>query len=279
MSDVAVRAQNLVLGYGKTVALANSSFVIPRAQVTAVIGPNGSGKSTLLNAIAGLNKPLTGTLGVVGVTNGRPRISHVLQTTKVDDALPISVREIVMMGRYAGKGALGRVRREDRQAVDRAMERLGMAGLGSKQLRDLSGGQRQRAFVAQGLAQDHDLLLLDEPMTGIDLPTAKAIDEAIHSELADGCTVVITTHDLSEARVADHVILLSGRVVASGTPGEVLNTRNLSEAYGPAVLHVDAGQLFIDDAAHQPVEARHVHQDRSIHAESSRTDVHGDDET
>lgn len=277
MSQEAVRAQNLVLAYGSTVALESSSFTIPKGKVTTVIGPNGSGKSTLLHAIAGLVTPVSGTIGVYGHGKGRPRISHVLQTTKVNDALPISVREIVMMGRYSDKGAYRWIRRKDREAVDRAMERLGLTALGSKHLRDLSGGQRQRAFVAQGLAQEHDLLLLDEPLTGIDLPTAQAIDAAIHEEITEGSTVIMTTHDLSEARVADHVLLLSGRVVASGVPDEVLTAANLSAAYGPALLHVDANQLFVDDAAHTPVEGRHVHRDRTIHTESSRSEVHGDD--
>ena len=276
MSQEAVRAQNLVLAYGSTVALRSSSFTIPKGKVATVIGPNGSGKSTLLHAIAGLVTPASGTIGVYGHGKGRPRISQVLQTTKVNDALPISVREIVMMGRYSDKGAYRWIRRKDREAIGRAMERLGLTELGSKHLRDLSGGQRQRAFVAQGLAQDHDLLLLDEPLTGIDLPTAQAIDAAIHEEVTEGCTVIMTTHDLSEARVADHVLLLSGRVVASGVPDEVLTAANLSAAYGPALLHVDANQLFIDDAAHTPVEGRHVHRDRTIHTESAPSEVHGD---
>ncbi len=276
MSQDAVRAQNLVLAYGPNVAVDTSSFTIPRGKVTTVIGPNGSGKSTILHAIAGLITPVSGTIGVYGLGSGRPRISHVLQTTKVNDALPISVREIVTMGRYSDKGAYRRIRRKDREAVDQAMERVGLTALGSKHLSDLSGGQRQRAFVAQGLVQEHDLLLLDEPLIGIDLPTAQAIDAAIHEEIAEGCTVIMTTHDLSEARVADHVLLLSGWVVASGAPDKVLTAANLSAAYGPALLHADADQLFIDDAAHTPVEGRHLHRDRTIHTESAPSEVHRD---
>ncbi len=275
MTDVAVRAQNLVLGYGNTIALSDSSFEIPRGKVTAVIGPNGSGKSTLLNAIAGLTRPLGGSLGVIGAGGVRPRISHVLQTTKVNDALPISVKEIVTMGRYSDKGAYRWLGKGDREAVARALERVGLDQVANRHLRRLSGGQRQRAFVAQGLAQDHDILLLDEPLTGIDLPTAQAIDEAIHEEVEEGCTVIMTTHDLSEARFADHVILVAGRVVASGPPEEVLTTRNLTEAYGATLLHLDGESVFVDDAAHAPVGARHVHRDRSIHTESSPIDLHG----
>ncbi|MEE8406359.1 MAG: metal ABC transporter ATP-binding protein [Acidimicrobiia bacterium] len=274
MRSDAVQAKDLVLGYGSTVALSKSTFSIPTGKVTAVIGPNGSGKSTLLNAVAGLIDPISGSIEVFAAAGSSHRISYVLQTTKVNDALPISVREMVTMGRYAGTGAYRWLSQDDRDAVAKAMDRTGITDLGNRPLNDLSGGQRQRVFVAQGLAQEHDLLLLDEPLTGIDFPTAQAIDFVIHDELARGCTVVMTTHDLSEAQVADNVILLSGRVVAHGSPREVLTTGHLQDAYGAALLHVEDGRIFLDDAAHRPVEGRHVHRDRVIHTESSQSDLH-----
>ena len=278
VSGNAVRAEGLVLGYGAIVALSKSSFEIPLGEVTAVIGPNGSGKSTVLNAIAGLLEPMAGVLEVPARRAGAHRIAYVLQTTKVNEALPITVREVVTMGRYAGVGGLRRLSRADRQAVDAAMERTGIVELAGRHLHELSGGQRQRVFVAQGLVQEHELLLLDEPLTGIDLPTAQAIDQVIHDELSRGCTVVLTTHDLSEARVAGNVLLLSGRVVASGVPDEVLTTQHLTAAYGPTLLHVEEGQIFVDDPAHVPVPGRHTHRERSIHTEPSRADLHGDED-
>jgi ABC-type Mn2+/Zn2+ transport system ATPase subunit len=272
----AVQAEDLVLGYGSTVALSMSTFTIPTGKVTAVIGPNGSGKSTLLNAVAGLIEPISGSIEVLARASSSHRISYVLQTTKVNDALPISVMEVVMMGRYAGTGAYRWLNQDDRDAVAEAMERTGISDLASRHLNDLSGGQRQRVFVAQGLAQEHDLLLLDEPLTGIDFPTAQAIDFVIHDEIERGCTVVMTTHDLSEAQVADNVVLLSGRVVAHGPPTDVLTTEYLKDAYGAALLHVEEGRIFLDDAAHRPVEGRHVHRDRVIHTESSPSDLHNE---
>jgi len=254
-----ITAQDLVLRYGEVVALDRSSFSIPAGRVTAVIGPNGSGKSTLLSAIAGLHPPASGSLEV----SAQPeRIAYVLQTTKVNDALPVTVREVVMMGRYAGRGSFGLLDERDRTAVAEAMTRIGIEELAAQHLSELSGGQRQRVFVAQGLAQDHDLLLLDEPLTGIDLPTAQAIDAVIHDETRRGCTVVMTTHDLSEARAADHAVLLSGRVVASGAPDEVLSAEHLTAAYGPTLLHLDDGAVLLDDPAHRPVPGRHVHRAR-----------------
>ena len=276
MNDFAVDARDLVLGYGSTVALDRSSFTIPREGVTAVIGPNGSGKSTVLNAIAGLADPISGSLEVPAGRDGSHRISYVLQTTKVNDALPISVREVVAMARFAGAGGYRRFNQRDREAVAIAMMRTGLDELGTRHLRNLSGGQRQRVFIAQGLAQDHDMLLLDEPLTGIDLATAQAIDAVIHDEVKRGCTVIMTTHDLSEARVADHVLLLSGRAIASGPPDKVLTTEHLTAAYGPSLLHVDDGRIFIDDPAHRPVPGRHTHRERTIHTEASPSELHTD---
>jgi manganese transport system ATP-binding protein len=276
MTVPAVEAHDLVLGYGSAVAVDRSSFIIPSGEVVAVIGPNGSGKSTLLNAISGLLHPMAGTMEVPAREDGSHRIAYVLQTTKVNDALPISVREVVTMGRYAKTGGYGRLGGGDRQAVAEAMERTGISDLAGKHLDVLSGGQRQRVFVAQGLVQDHDLLLLDEPLTGIDLPTAQAIDDVIHQERTRGCTVIMTTHDLSEARVADHVVLLSGRVVAAGLPDDVLTSENLIAAYGPSLLHVDQGRVFIDDPAHRPVPGRHAHRERTIHTEASPNEPHGE---
>lgn len=247
----AVVARDLVLRYGRHTALKRSSFEIPAGKVTAVIGPNGSGKSTLLDGIAGLLAPAAGTIEVAARGNGSHRIAYVIQSTKTSDALPVTVREVVTMGRYAGAG--WRLTAADRAAVDAAMERIGLTDLASRHIHDLSGGQRQRVFVAQGLAQDHELLLLDEPLTGIDLPTARVIDGVIHDEVGRGCTIVLTTHDLSEARVADYVVLLGGRVVAAGPPAEVLVSEHLSAAYGSSLLHLEAGRVFLDDPAHRVV--------------------------
>ena len=228
-----------------------------------MIGPNGSGKSTLLGAIAGLIEPASGSIST-GDDGAGLRIALVLQSTKVNEALPVTVREVVAMGRYGSRGGYGRLQADDRAAIDRAMERTGISGLADSHLGDLSGGQRQRVFVAQGLAQEHDILLLDEPLTGLDLTSAQALDQVIHEETSEGCAVIMTTHDLAEAEVADHVLLLSGRVVAAGSPDDVLTVDHLVEAYGPVLLHVEGQRLMLDDPAHRPVPGRHVHRDRSV---------------
>lgn len=266
----AVSGTGVTVRYGQNVALGPSDFVIPTGSITTLIGPNGSGKSTLLNVIAGLVEPTTGS--VVIDDEGRTRLSYVLQSTKVNEALPVTVAEVVAMGRYTRTGLLGRMGRDDRAAIEAAMKRMGIDNLASRHLTELSGGQRQRVFVAQGLAQQHDLLLLDEPLTGLDLPSAQAIDDVIHDEQSHGCTVIITTHDLAEAQAADWVVLLAGSVIAYGPPDEVLTQEHLSAAYGS--LHVEGGQVFLDDPAHRTSVSRHHHGERQIHTELDRSDLH-----
>jgi manganese transport system ATP-binding protein len=276
-TNPAVVAEDLVVGYGNHIAIDRSDFVIPRGTVTALIGPNGSGKSTLLNAVAGLLAPISGSITVMGANGNARRVAYVLQATKVNEVLPITVKEVVTMGRYATTGPWRRLTSDDRGAVADAMSRMGIDDLADRHLGELSGGQRQRVFVAQGLAQEHDLLLLDEPLTGLDLVSAQAIDHVIHDEPARGCTLVMTTHDLAEARMADYVILLAGRVVAAGPPIEVLSVEHLTAAYGSSLLHTDGEKVFIDDPAHRPVPGRHVHREMTIHVEPPDAGLHGPD--
>ena len=277
MIRAAVTAKDLVVAYGAHVAIGRSSFSIPTGTVTAVIGPNGSGKSTTLNGIAGLIEPSSGSITTTPINGRNRRTAYVLQSTRVNESLPITVREVVSMGRYPSTGPYRRFRDDDRLRVDQALERMEITGLAARHITELSGGQRQRVFVAQGLAQDHDMLLLDEPLTGLDITSAQAIDDVIHEEQAHGCTIVLTTHDLTAAQVADYVVLMSGVVVASGSPAEVLTEANLRTAYGPGLIHMEDTRLFLDDPAHQHPAARHEHQDRSIHLEVSPTDRHAGD--
>jgi iron complex transport system ATP-binding protein len=263
MKDPAARGEGIVLSYNHRVAVAESTFSIPAGRLTAVIGPNGSGKSTLLHALTGLVRVGEGTIEVFGgpARAARQRVAYVLQSTKVNEVMPVTVREVVAMGRYAGLGRFRRFRRRDALAVERALERLQIVGLAGSHLTELSGGQRRRVFVAQGLVQEADLLLLDEPVTGLDIVSRDLIVTAMTEELQQGRTVVFTTHDLAEAGEADHVILMSGRVAASGTPAEVLMPDRLSAAYGIGIVHLEDGSIALDDAAHVRSQ-RHVHYER-----------------
>lgn len=256
-----VVASGIDLAHGTNLALASASFELERGSITSIIGPNGSGKSTLLHAIAGLLRPVRGHIEVCGrpADSGSARVAYVMQTTRVHEHLPITVREAVNMARYAHRGPLRPLRAKDRRVVEQSMERLGVADLGSRQLRELSGGQRQRVLVAQGLAQEAPVLLLDEPVTGLDLVSQRRILDVMGEERDDGRTVVTTTHDLGEAAHADRVILLSGRIVATGPPAEVLTSDHLAEAYRQRLIRLEGNVLMLDDAPHHHEDDAPVH--------------------
>jgi manganese transport system ATP-binding protein len=250
--EAAVEAHGVRIGRGGRVALDTADFVVPSGELTALIGPNGSGKTTILHAIGGLLPTEAGSLVVLGRSprEAQRDVGYVLQAVHPGEQLPITVRETVAMGRYAARGAFRRLRRGDRARIAEAMDRLAITDLASRQLLELSSGQRQRALVAQGLAQDARLLLLDEPITGLDIPSRERILAAIREELDRGRTVVLTTHDLGDAAAADHVLLLAGRVVAAGPPEEVLTREQLTEAYGEHMLRVEAGTVMLDEGRH-----------------------------
>jgi manganese transport system ATP-binding protein len=248
-TQIAVRADDVELAYGARTVLAAASFELPAGAVTALIGPNGAGKSTLLHALAGLLQPRSGQLDVRAAAR-RGGVALVLQATSVNEHLPITVREAVTMGRYAMAGPFRRLRAADRAAVDQALEALAISDLAGRPLHELSGGQRQRAFVAQGLAQGADLLLLDEPITGLDIVSRQHILDAIAAERAAGRAVVVSTHDLGDAAAADHLLLLAGRVVASGAPSSVLTDEHLCDAYGGHLMRIGDGTLILDDHPH-----------------------------
>jgi manganese transport system ATP-binding protein len=212
-----------------------------------VIGPNGSGKSTLLWALSGLHEPTTGQLTVCGAPPGRHEAAHVLQTHNVNDALPVTVAEVVRMGRYRQRGAFRRMTAQDHDAIDVALRRMEIADLADRHLSELSGGQRQRVYLAQGLAQQAELLLLDEPVTGLDLTSLDRVAAVLREETDAGRTVVVTTHELHTAQAADHVVLLAGRVVASGPADTVLTPDHLAEAYGGHLHELPGGELMLDD--------------------------------
>ena len=251
-----VVAADLELRYGKHVAVAASTFTIPRVGAISVIGPNGSGKSTLLMALAGLVPVSAGSLRVLGGTPvaARDRLSFVLQSTPVPQITPITVREVVGLGRYSGLGWWRRFSGADRAAVAGAMATMNIADLANRHMHELSGGQRQRVLIAQGLVQEHEVLLLDEPLTGLDINSASTIDSLIHGERSDGCSVILTTHDLDEARASDWVVLVNRRVLSSGPPDVVCTRRNLEVAYGLGGLHEWEG--FLDDPTHDSHHGR-----------------------
>jgi manganese/zinc/iron transport system ATP- binding protein len=200
-ADVAAHPSCLVLSdvtiaYGRNVVLAHVHADIPRSQVVSIVGSNGSGKSTLLKAIAGL-VPLAGgeiRLFDEPIVRARRRVAYVPQREEVDWAFPVSVWDVVMMGRYPRRGWLRRSTAEDAEIARDALDRLGMAGLAGRQIAELSGGQQRRAFIARAVAQEPDVILLDEPMAGIDAETHDRILELFEEWRAEGKVVLQATH-------------------------------------------------------------------------------------
>ncbi len=241
--------ENVRVERGRTTVLDVGRLEIDRGYTT-LVGPNGSGKSTMLHVIAGLLSPSEGTVTFAGHdSSARRRVAYVLQSQHAAEHLLVTAREVVRLARPA-RLLFGRSSRDDRRVVDDVMERLGVADLANRHLADMSGGQRQRVFIAQGLAQDADILLLDEPVAGLDLASEQTIRTAIDDESSSGRTVLVATHDLDEAMRADRVVLLNGSVVAVGAPADVLRPENLRRAYRGRVLELGDGSVAVDDDHH-----------------------------
>lgn len=219
MRTAGIEITGLSAGYQGNPVLHEVTATVPGGRVTVLMGPNGSGKSTLLGVLGGIVTPTAGT--VAGLGGGRPAL--VVQQQAVPATLPITVGETVAMGRWAHRGLWRRITRADREIVADCLARMDITDLAGRRLDTLSGGQRQRVLLARALAQQSDLLLLDEPGTGLDAAARLAIAAAIREVVAAGVTVVHATHDPAEARDADHCVLLrAGRVVEEGEPGAVL---------------------------------------------------------
>ncbi len=245
----AIRLDQVSVKQGGVVALEHVSAVVPPGSSVAVIGPNGSGKSTLLKAIAGILPPVSGTIDLAGNS-----VAIVLQSTDVDRSVPLTVRDTVTMARYPRVGLLGRLQPSDRAAIDATLDALDLGDLLDRQIHNLSGGQRQRVFVAQGLAQEADVILLDEPLTGLDVVSRSLIAEAIDRANEAGRTTMLATHSFAEAERCDLVMLLSTRCIAFGPPADVLTETHLRGAFGGRLVRVN-DTLVLDDPHHEHAHA------------------------
>lgn len=244
----ALLLRDVAIGYGGRPVIGALELELPPGRLLALVGTNGSGKSTLLRTLAGLLAPCAGTVSVLGASPGAApaRVAYLSQFHTNALLLPIRVAEVVRMGRFAGRGLLGRLTPADTAAVRAALARMGITDLADAPLRDLSGGQQQRAFIAQALARQADLLLLDEPAAGLDAAGRGLLDEALHAERERGAALVVATHDLGDAMRADLVLLVAGRVVGLGPPAGVLTRETLVETFGLAIRPLEGGVLVMD---------------------------------
>ena len=248
----------LEVRYGNTIAVTDVNLEVPKGSLLSIIGPNGAGKSALLKALAGTVEVHSGKVEISG-----PSPSFVMQSTDVDNSLPISVRDVVSLSRYSNRGPFRRFRSGDHEAINEAIERLNLTHIAKKQLHEISGGERQRTLVAQGLAQESNVLLLDEPINGLDIVSRDIILEMIAEEVALGRTIVITTHNLSDASRADQVLLLNNCPCCLGSPVEVLTEANLRIAFGDD--SVGGGtKIFLDDPHHSHTSPHNEERIRSF---------------
>jgi ABC-type Mn2+/Zn2+ transport system ATPase subunit len=247
------------IGYGDKTVLHDLTFNIPDGARVAVVGPNGAGKSTLFKALVGLLPLQSGRILVHGLAlnSHKDCVAYVPQREDVDWRFPVTVDDVVMMGRFDHQGWLRPTSRSDRQIVRQSLAQMGVAGLERRPIGDLSGGQQQRVFLARALAQEPHILLMDEPFTGVDAPTQ---DATLHllDDLRDAhVTTMIATHDLNLAGTRfDTILLLNHRVIAFGAPEQVLKQENLSKAFGAQMTILPDGSLFIDQCCPPEEDSR-----------------------
>jgi len=226
--------ENVTLGYGSKVILRAMTFAIEEGDYFGIVGPNGAGKTTILRAILGVLKPLSGTVRYQSSSGEQLRIGYVPQRDTIDDVLPYTVSEVVMMGRFRGLGLFHRPATADHDAVRRSLDHVGMSDLHGGIFKDLSGGQKQRVLIARALASDPKVLVLDEPTNGMDLPSRTSIldlTRRLHDQ--DGLTVIMVSHLLDDvANHASRIAIVEQSFFQVGTVQEVLTGENLSTLYG-----------------------------------------------
>jgi manganese/iron transport system ATP-binding protein len=239
-------------------ALRDASFEIPRGTITALVGVNGSGKSTLFKAIMGFVPTARGEISVLGMSVAdalkRNVVAYVPQAEEVDWSFPVLVEDVVMMGRYGHMGFLRRPSATDRKMVDQALERVNMTAFRKRQIGELSGGQKKRVFLARALAQDGQVILLDEPFTGVDVKTEDQIIDLLRDLRAEGRVMLVSTHNLgSVPEFCDRTVLIKGTVLAHGPTETVFTPRNLERAFGGVLRHFVLGgkDLHDDDDARE----------------------------
>lgn len=251
-----IQVTDLTILREELLVLDSVSLTVMKGEFTAIVGPNGSGKTTLVKAILGLVRPDAGTVEVFGMPVSqlgelRSKIGYVPQIFDIDLNFPITVFETVLMGTYGRLGLARRPKREDKEAAMAALEKVGVADLKDRSIARLSGGQRQRVFIARALANNPDLLVLDEPTTGVDVATTGTLYSLLHQLKQEGVTVVLVSHDVGVvATYIDTVACLNRSLVAHCRPDEAVCTEALTEMYGCHVAflhHGEAPHIVVED--------------------------------
>lgn len=244
----------ITCAYGRRPALLNASLTVRVGDFSGIVGPSGCGKTTLLRALIGSVKPVAGTV----VRARDVTLGYVPQVETVNWDFPVTVSEVVLMARTRGR-VLPWASRSERADVDSVLDRLGIAGLGRRHIRELSGGQQQRVFIARALLGEPDVLLLDEPTSGVDVPTRHEVLHLLGDLNANGLAIVLTTHDLNGiAAHLPHLVCLNTEVIAEGDPQRVLTSDVLERTYGEPMDVLEHGgmQIVVDRYHHNVLPIR-----------------------
>jgi ABC-type Mn2+/Zn2+ transport system ATPase subunit len=247
-SPARLELEHVTATYDGHAALEDLSFVIDHGDQVAVVGPNGAGKSTLFKLLVGLVPARSGNIRIHGLPLGHHQdcVAYVPQREEVDWKFPVSVEDVVMMGRYERFGWFGQPTQNDRQVVKQSLEQMGIASLAKRRIEELSGGQQQRTFLARALAQEPHILLMDEPFTGVDVTTQETTLDLLERLKEQKVTVLVSTHDLNMASERFRkVMLINKKLIALGSPAEVFTPPNISTAFGSHVLYTN-GATVID---------------------------------
>ena len=230
-----VRLQGVTCGYEKQEVLTDVTLDIMEGDFVGLLGPSGSGKTTLLRTVLGAVDIYHGQVLVHGVSidQRRPRVGYVPQLETIDWNFPVTVQEVVMMGRTMDCRLFPWYRRQDKMLASEMMERLGISGLARRHIRELSGGQQQRVFLARALVSSPRILLLDEPTSGVDIKTRDDVMHLLHELNHQGVTIIMTTHEINAVAVhLPWLVCLNGRILAEGPPAQVITPETLKLTYG-----------------------------------------------
>jgi ABC-type Mn2+/Zn2+ transport system ATPase subunit len=256
-----LEVENVSVAYGDKIVLNDVSFQVPHGARIAVVGPNGAGKSTLFKAMVGLLPLKTGRILIHGLSLGNHKdcVAYIPQREEVDWRFPVTVGDVVMMGRYNSRGWFSRPNKSDQEAVERSLAEMSISNLAKTSISDLSGGQQQRVFLARALAQEPHILLMDEPFTGVDATTQEATLNLLDRLRERQVTAIISTHDLNLAATRfETVLLINKRLVAYGAAQEVLKQENLQKAFGNSLLVMENGAMLVDECC--PPGEEHPHE-------------------
>lgn len=238
-----ISVKNLTVAYQGKLAIDRINVNIPNGVITGIIGPNGAGKSTLLKGMMGLIKTESGvtTVGGAPIKEMQKNIAYVEQRSLIDLSFPIKVSEVVLLGTFPKLGLFRRPKKAEKEKVLDCLEKVKMSEFKDRQIGELSGGQLQRVFIARALAQEADIIFLDEPFVGIDMVSEQVIIHLLKEMRDEGRTIVIVHHDLHKVTdYFDDLIILNHRLIASGPVAETFTTQNIQEAYGDVM-----GQVII----------------------------------